>query len=339
MRVTVLGAGYMGSALALVARGQGHEVALWGTWLDDALLAPVREGDPHPRLQRTLEGIAIHAHAEHRAALARSDAVLVAVTSDGVLPVLERVAAEIPPSGLVGAVSKGFLRDRAGRRVCISRAVAERHAAIAERWTACGGPAKAMEVARGVPTAFVFAAAERERARALAALLGGGHVRVEATDDLSGVECCMALKNAYATAGGLWDGLCAIGRVDGGAAHNAKAQLFAMAVGEMARTALALGGRVETVLGLAGVGDLHVTEAAGRNRAYGEAVGRGGDPAAVARDMEARGQLTEGYPAIRTAWELANERGLRPLPLLGALHAIVYEGAPVEPTLRAVCAS
>jgi glycerol-3-phosphate dehydrogenase (NAD(P)+) len=146
----------------------------------------------------------------------------------------------------------------------------------------------------------------------------------------------MALKNAYATAGGIWDGLCAIGRVEGGAAHNAKALLFAQALREMAAVTSALGGRAETVFGIAGAGDLHVTQAAGRNRAYGEAVGRGGAPEAVAREMGERGELTEGYPAIRTAWQLVRERGLSGLPLLAALHAIVYEGAPVDATLRAV---
>ena len=83
------------------------------------------------------------------------------------------------------------------------------------------------------------------------------------------------------------------------------------------------------------MGDLHVTSAGGRNRAYGDAVGRGGEPAEVAREMAARNQLTEGYPAIRTAWALARQEGLAPeLPLLRALHAIVYESAPVEETLR-----
>jgi glycerol-3-phosphate dehydrogenase (NAD(P)+) len=135
---------------------------------------------------------------------------------------------------------------------------------------------------------------------------------------------------------GLWDGLCAAGRLAGGAAYNARALLFVEALREMRALVAALGGRSETVLNLAGVGDLHVTAAARRNRAYGEAVGRGGDPEVVAREMEARGELTECYFAIQSGWELARERGIEGLAFLRALYAIVYERAPVEPTLRAL---
>ena len=87
------------------------------------------------------------------------------------------------------------------------------------------------------------------------------------------------------------------------------------------------GGRAETVHGPAGVGDLHVTAAAGRNRAFGERVGAGRPAREVAAEMLAAGELTEGYPAIATAWRFARERGVAPLPLLAALHAIAWEGA------------
>jgi glycerol-3-phosphate dehydrogenase (NAD(P)+) len=98
----------------------------------------------------------------------------------------------------------------------------------------------------------------------------------------------------------------------------------------------AAGGRAETVYGAAGVGDLHVTAAAGRNRAFGERVGRGRPAREVAAEMLAAGELTEGYPAIATAWRFAAERGVRDLPLLAAIHAVVWEGADVGATLAAL---
>ena len=85
--------------------------------------------------------------------------------------------------------------------------------------------------------------------------------------------------------------------------------------------------------GPAGVGDLHVTAAAGRNRAFGERVGRGKPAKQVAAEMLAAGELTEGYPAIATAWRFAREQGVTELPLLEALHAIVWEDAPVGEVL------
>src|SRR5262249_18780781 len=129
---------------------------------------------------------------------------------------------------------------------------------------------------------------------------------------------------------GLWDGHV------GKDAHNARAACFTQAIAEMRRLVLAGGGRADTVQGAAGVGDLHVTAAAGRNRAFGERVGTGRRAADVARDMLAAGELTEGYPAIASAWRFAKERGVTDLPLLGAIHAIVWENANVGATLGAL---
>jgi glycerol-3-phosphate dehydrogenase (NAD(P)+) len=158
--------------------------------------------------------------------------------------------------------------------------------------------------------------------------MGGDHLRVEVSDDIAGAEICSALKNAYATGLGLWDGLV------GKDCHNARAACFTQAIVEMRALVLAGGGRVETVHGAPGVGDLHVTAAAGRNRGFGERVGRGKPGGEVASEMLAEGLLTEGYPAIATAWRFAKERGVTDLPLLEALHAIVWEGADVTKTLN-----
>jgi glycerol-3-phosphate dehydrogenase (NAD(P)+) len=152
-------------------------------------------------------------------------------------------------------------------------------------------------------------------------------MKVGVSDDIAGAEICSALKNAYATGLGLFDGLV------GKDAHNARAACFTQAIDEMRRLAIAGGGRAETVHGAAGVGDLHVTAAAGRNRAFGERVGQGRRGGDVAREMLAAGELTEGYPAIATAWRFAKEQGITDLPLLAALHAIIWEDAPVKDTL------
>ena len=134
-------------------------------------------------------------------------------------------------------------------------------------------------------------------------------------------------KNAYATGLGLWDGLV------GKDAHNARAACFTQAVVEMRRLVTAGGGREDTVHGAAGIGDLHVTAAGGRNRACGERVGAGKRAEDVAREMLLAGELTEGYPAIATARRFAHERGVTDLPLLEALHAIEWQGRPVAETL------
>ncbi len=343
--LTILGAGYMGSALAVVAAERGHEVRLWGTWLDDALVEPVQRGEPHPRLKLRLPaGIRALPSSALAEALAGADAVVCAVNSDGVLPVLERALAHLPARAPLLSVTKGFLPGADGRIARISVAVRERLLRPAGRehpWVAIGGPCKAMEVARRVPTAVVYASepAHLEVRDRAAAWLEGETYMISRSADLAGVEACSAFKNAYATASGLCDGLQLRGHPE---MYNLKALLFAQAIREIARMVIALGGRAEAAHGLPGVGDLHVTAAAGRNRAYGERVGLGQPPSAVADAMREQGELTEGYPALETGYRLLEQLGAEgrlaraEFPLLDALHAIVYRGAEVAATLAAL---
>jgi glycerol-3-phosphate dehydrogenase (NAD(P)+) len=327
MRVTVIGAGYMGSAMAVVARKRGHDVRLWGTWLDDALLAPCERGEPHPRLGLTLEGIALMRASRLPEALDGAELVVHAVNSDGAVGVMTRAAPHLPDVPLL-SVTKGLLESRAGKMDRID-VILEQHAPQSLRFVHAGGPAKAMEIARGVLTWMQFAGAPENATFCARAMSGEGLV-VTTTADLAGAELCSALKNAYATGLGLWDGL------RGADVHDARAACFTQAIAEMRTLVVAAGGQAETVHGPAGIGDLHVTAAAGRNRAFGEGVGRGKPALQVATEMAAAGQLTEGYPAIATAWRFAQERHVTGLPLLEAIHAIIWRGAAVAATLGAL---
>jgi glycerol-3-phosphate dehydrogenase (NAD(P)+) len=335
MRITVLGAGYMGSAMACVARRRGHDVRLWGTWLDDAMLDPCERGEPHPRLKQTLDGIVLFRAARLSEALGGAELVIHAVNSEGALPVMTRAADHLPDVPVL-SVSKGLLESTSTGRMDRIDVVVSEHLGRAVRFVHAAGPAKAMEVARGVLTWMSFAGPARSAGRAppagdevfCARALEGEGLVVSTSNDLAGAELCSALKNAYATGLGLWDGFV------GADAHNARAAAFTQSIVEMRALVIAAGGRAETVYGPAGVGDLHVTAAAGRNRAFGERVGKGRPAREVAAEMLAAGELTEGYPAIATAWRFARERAVAPLPLLAALHAIAWEGAAVGPALQ-----
>lgn len=322
MRITVLGAGYMGSAMATVAVMRGHEVRLWGTWLDDPLLDACDRGEPHPRLQLQLDGITRLRADRLAAALAGAELVVHAVNSEGAVPVMTRAAPHLPDAPIL-SVSKGFLESKAGRMDRIDLVVSETLGRPL-RFVHAAGPAKAMEIARRVTTWMEFAGPDAETC---VRAFGGEHMHIGHTDDLAGAEVCSALKNAYATGLGLWDGLV------GADAHNARAACFTQSIVEMRKLVVAAGGRIETVHGAAGIGDLHVTAAGGRNRMFGERVGRGRPAREVAAEMLAQGQLTEGYPAIATAHRFARERGVPDLPLLDALHRIIWQDAPVKETL------
>jgi glycerol-3-phosphate dehydrogenase (NAD(P)+) len=250
MRVTVLGAGYMGSAMARVAQRRGHDVRLWGTWLDDAMLEPCERGQPHPRLKLALDGIALFRAARVQEALAGADLVVHAVNSDGAVAVMTRAAPHLPDVPVL-SVSKGLLESRrTGRMDRIDLVVAE-ELGRPLRFVHAAGPAKAVEVARGVLTWMHFAGegAGVPDARICSRALGGDGLVVTTSDDLAGAELCSALKNAYATGLGLWDGYV------GPDAHNARAACFTQAIVEMRALVEAGGGRAETVHGPAGVGE------------------------------------------------------------------------------------
>jgi glycerol-3-phosphate dehydrogenase (NAD(P)+) len=332
MRVTVLGAGFMGSAMAEVAAMRGHEVRLWGTWLDDALVEAVEQKAAHPRLKMALNPRIVPLRAgELERALEGAELVVHAVSSEGAVPVMAKAAPFVPDVPIV-SVTKGLLPARSGKMDRIDVVVSET-VGRPLRFVHAAGPAKAMEIARRVLTLMQYASASLDDAKACAAAMQGAgaeHMRIAVSDDIAGAEICSAMKNAYATGLGLFDGHV------GPDCHNARAACFSQAIVEMARLAQAGGGRAESVYGAPGVGDLHVTAAAGRNRLFGERVGKGRPARQVAAEMAAENTLTEGYPAIATAWRWASERGVTDLPLLEALHAIIWQDAPVGPTLASL---
>ena len=318
--VTILGAGAMGSALATPAAAAGNRVRLWGTWLDDDLLAGLRAGRPHPRTGVPLApGVGLHDAGGLAAALDSADLVAVAISSDGVLEVARRAAAAgLEPGTPLLLCTKGFGRRPDGTVDLLPPLIA---AAVPAGCpvVAVGGPCKANEVAAGRPTAAVFAGADRAVVAGCADALTTPAYRVECGLDLPGVEAAAATKNVYAIAVGVCHGLTEAG---GEPWHDLAAATFTQAVAEMRRLAAALGGREETVLGLAGLGDLEVTSLSGRNRVFGARVGRGQPPDQALAAMAAAGQTVEGAPAARLALELATQNELD-LPLLAAVNRVL----------------
>ncbi len=338
-RITILGAGFMGSALTFPATDNGNQVALWGTWLDDHLVEAVQRGDPHPKLRLRLpSGVRVYSHTELAEALRGVDLVVNAVTSDGTLPVLARALPHLSPETPMLSVSKGLLRRRSGRVDTIAATIAERlphHLRRRFPLVVVGGPSKAMELARRVPTAVYYASHDVRARHWARELFQTAYYSIRETADLRGLEICSAFKNAYAIAIGLCDGLVKAGRWE--AVYNTKAALFAHAIEEIGTLLRTVRGDLTTLTSLGAVGDLFVTGVAGRNRTFGELRGSGMATSQVIAELSARDELTEGYAAIRMGHAFARQRRIRGLPLLEALYRIVYRGADVERELtRAV---
>lgn len=335
-RLAILGAGDMGTALTTPLAQNGHDVRLWGTPLDDEIVRALRGGLPHPRLGIALPpGAHVFAATEAEAALAGVEVVVVAVTSDGVRPVVSSLAPLLAKVPIVVTVAKGFAAGQHNDEVLLLPEVIA--TATASPIIGVGGPSKANEVARGIPTAVVFAG-EREAAARCRELFATTTYKVETSDDLTGVEIAAAMKNAYAIALGVTDGL---EQATGVPHHNLRAALFPQAVAEIGRLAEAGGGRRDTAAGLAGSGDLQVTITSGRNRRLGERIGQGIPGAAAASALRAEGVTVEGYAAADFGYRLAQGLSARKsessldLPLLHGLWSILYENAPALETLWA----
>jgi glycerol-3-phosphate dehydrogenase (NAD(P)+) len=336
--VTVLGAGAMGSAFATPFRRAGWDVNLWGTWLDDRLLEACRNGEPHPRTGVELaSGTRLFESGRLLEALEDAELVVVAIASVGVLEVVRRALPGLAGPRALLLASKGFSPDDDGTVRLLPealRALASGNGGELPPIVAVGGPCKANEVAANRWTAAIFGCSERAVAETTASAVATDAYRAATTDDEAGVEICAPMKNVYAIGLGLADGL----EEDAGSPfHDLKAATFAQAVSELVLLARLVGGRADTPICLAGVGDLEVTGLSGRNKVFGARIGAGESAADALAAMEAAEQTVEGVPAARLAKDLVDQRDdtLWPqLPLLRAILAILDDDRDDEPATR-----
>ncbi|GBL30472.1 glycerol-3-phosphate dehydrogenase [NAD(P)+] [Opitutia bacterium] len=314
MNCVIFGAGAWGTAMAIHLARQGHTVTLVPRRLEHALaLASTRENTDYLPGQRLEDSIQIGL--EPLPALMDADLIFLACPSKGLPALLEQIGPAVRASSTRMAISlcKGLDQTTLLRpSELMGRAFGSVPVAT------LSGPSNAAEVARGLPTALVLAAAKDDDVlRAVQAAVSGPTLRAYTSSDVAGVEIGGTLKNVYAVGAGLCDGL------DLG--DNAKAAVLSRALQEMIRLGVALGGRAETFLGLGGVGDLMATAHGGwsRNRTLGEQVAR--DPRGTLAALAHRREAVEGHRATDTLTRLARQRGVQ-APILFCLHAILYEG-------------
>ena len=192
----------------------------------------------------------------------------------------------------------------------------------AARVVVLSGPSHAEEVARGIPTSIVAASEDREAAKVTQDLMMCDTLRIYTNPDMIGVELGGALKNVYAIACGMIDGM--------GLGDNPKAALMTRAIAEMSRLGVTLGGRAQTFSGLSGVGDLIVTcmSRHSRNRYVGEELGKGRRIDEIIRSMGM--VVAEGVKTSESMYELARKCGVE-TPVANVIYGILYQGkAPAD---------
>jgi glycerol-3-phosphate dehydrogenase (NAD(P)+) len=309
----------MGTAFAMHAARVGLDVALWANPNDERAYAALREEGRHPLLpEHVPAGLAVFGPEDLAKASVGCEIAVMGANSRGARSLARMAAAELDAARFVVSVAKG-LEPGSGARMS---EVYARELPGAEV-VAVGGPCLAAELAEGLPTAAVWGAGSIDLAREAASPFEGTSYQVVCTDDLIGLELSSMMKNVAAIGLGMLDG---IGKPTGEDFKNAKAALFTKAAHELAALVTEAGGRGETALGLAGLGDQLVTSLGGRNRLFGELVGQGHPPDETLSELEGRGLTVEGVDSTRDVRRLAQAAGLD-LPYHLAIHRVLFEGA------------
>jgi glycerol-3-phosphate dehydrogenase (NAD(P)+) len=313
--LAVIGAGAMGTALAVQLHRAGQDVVLLATDHDATFVDAHRAGANHPAIGTPFPPVELKEHGDWADALGKAEVVVLAVSTAGVEHTVRGVIPMTLPDAVWVVATKGWeettLRP-AGRVVADAIGDPKRVVVVV-------GPSLASEIANAVPTAVVCASEDHLAVRKVAKLFASPVFRTYVTDDVIGVEVGAALKNVIAIAVGMADGLGDQFGVD--TMTNTTAFLFSRGLVEIARLARALRGRMETVLGLAGAGDLFVTCLGGRNARFGRLVGGGMSPENALAEMQT---TVEGYHNARSAAALASKYRLD-LPIVRAV-ARVLEG-------------
>ena len=305
MRIAVIGAGAWGSALA-TALADTHEVELWAR--DPAQRERLRVARESSYLVgvRLADGVAIATQFE--AAVCRAELVLVVTPSAGLRATLEALVRHVPATPVVWAC-KGL---EEGADLLAHEVAAQVLSAEVPRGV-LSGPSFALEVARGLPAALTLASPQEEFARSIARALHQRRLRVYWSTDVAGVEIGGAVKNVMAIATGIADGL-RLGL-------NARAALITRGLAEITRLGLARGGRLETFMGLTGVGDLILTCTGdlSRNRTVGLALAEG---RRLEEILVSLGHVAEGVRTARSVARSAARLGIE-MPITQAVVGVL----------------
>lgn len=338
-KIVIVGAGMMGSALAVPLVDAGHEVRLLGTHLDGEIVASLKASHVHPKLGIELPGaIEPYAVGEIDAAMRGVDLIALGVSSAGVRWAGQKIAAYVRGDVPVMMITKGL--EWSGRdlvvmpdvlRGCLPKELRDRIAPVG-----VAGPCIAGEIARRVETCVVLTGRDPAVLDRVRGWVRTPYYHVWTSTDVVGVEACAALKNAYAMGVGLAMGIHERGGGEPGsvAMHNYEAAVFAQSIAEMQRIVVAMGGDGASVVGLPGVGDLCVTCSGGRTGRFGRWLGLGiGVEQAVRRMDGATLECLEILRVMRSALPDLERRGvlsLGALPLLEHLFRVALDDAPVK---------
>lgn len=311
-KISVMGAGSWGTALAILLNNNGHRVILWSALGDEvALLCEKRENPAKLPGVKIPEGILITK--DEKLAMDQPDVVILAVPSPFTRSTSKRLAPYVRQGQIIVNVAKGVEE----KTLMTLSEIIEQEIPCANVCV-LSGPSHAEEVSRGLPTTCVVSSHKRATAEYLQEIFMSPVFRVYTTPDILGVELGGALKNVIALAAGTADGL--------GYGDNTKAALITRGIAEIGRLGVKMGAKAETFAGLSGIGDLIVTCASvhSRNRKAGYLMGKG---YTMKQAMDEVKMVVEGVYSAKAAKELAEKYEVE-MPIVDEVNKILFEDKP-----------
>ena len=321
MRISVVGAGSWGTAIAWLLGGKGHDVRWWSRETEIAEGVNAEHRNPM-YLPDVVLNPTVYATPDMPDALQGAEAVVMVTPSFGVRETAQVMAETLSPNTPVVVLSKGV---EGGTNMLMTEVLAD-VLGNKRRVAGLSGPNHAEEVSKGIPSATVVAAYDAQVGELFQRIFMTSFFRVYTNPDVVGVELCGASKNVVAIAAGMCDGL--------GYGDNTKATLMTRGLAEMTRLGRALGANPLTYMGLAGMGDLIVTCTSrhSRNRGLGELIAKGGT---MQEFYDKTHMVAEGAVACITVDELAQREGLE-LPITEEVRAVLYEHKPLTTAQEAL---
>lgn len=316
-KISILGGGSWGIALAVLLHKNGHKVTVWSAL--EAEIEMLKENHEH----KMLPGVRLPEDTlfttDTKEAVEGKDLLVMAVASAYTRRTANRLADLVAPGQKILNVAKGIEEESLMTlSEIIEQEVPQADVAV------LSGPSHAEEVGRGIPTTIVVGAKSRATAEYIQNLFMNEVFRVYISPDILGMELGGALKNVVALAAGIADGL--------GYGDNTKAALITRGITEIARLGTAMGGRFETFCGLTGIGDLIVTCASmhSRNRRAGILIGQGKTMEEAMAEVQ---MVVEGVYSAKAAMGLAKKYDVQ-LPIIEQVNAILFEGKSADSAVK-----
>jgi glycerol-3-phosphate dehydrogenase (NAD(P)+) len=322
-RITVLGAGAWGTALAIaLARRGGHHLCLWA---HSAALAEqlTDAGENLPYLPGFILPVDIQVTSDLPGAIFEADILLCVTPSQHLRGVIAHIAPMLTRNQIIVSASKGIEETTFLRMSQVIASITDNPSGV------LSGPSFAQEVAASIPTALVAASSFTQVALTIQREFSSPCLRIYTNDDVAGVELGGALKNVIALAAGVANGL--------NLGHNSSAALITRGIAEITRLAVACGGRRQTLAGLSGIGDLVLTctGSLSRNRAVGVELGRGRQLPDIIAGLN--GKVAEGIQSTAAALGLAARYGVE-MPITEQMDAILHHNKSPKEAIRELMA-